>query len=59
MIHTTEEVLEKVQVLCRKIFELQDEYREPDPFYVYQIDDIAYIARLIMAEINGVKNPNS
>lgn len=53
MLHSNEEILQKVLFLCKKILELDNAYVGTNQYYGDKIADLAYIARLIMADINN------
>lgn len=52
MMHQNDEVLKMVKVMCKKTIDLHDHYQEEeDTIRTYELDDIAYLARLLTAEL--------
>ena len=52
MMHENDQVLVMVKAMCKKVIDLHDEVQEDDDCEkTYKLDDIAYLARLLTAEI--------
>lgn len=59
MIHEQKDVFEMVRTLCRKTIALHSTYQDKeDCVRVYELDDIAYMARLLTAELGEISNEN-
>lgn len=57
MIHSNDEVFKMVRTLCRKTIALHSEYsNKEDCLRVYELDDLAYMARLLTAEIGEIEH---
>lgn len=52
MMHESDETLKMVKAMCKKTIALHDHYQESeDCIRTYELDDIAYLARLLTAEL--------